>query len=106
MAWWLIALARDPLSLTLVRSVTAPGAGAAMTPGVVLDDWSALSSEEQARRHAWLDRHGATPLRRLGVPEEVIELAGLRVTEWELPPGVDAASVVAQSRPNSPLDGG
>lgn len=105
-AWCLVALARDPVEyMPLVRHVVLQRSlGASIAPGAVLDSWRDLESCEQARRIAWLDRYGATPLHRLGVPEEVIELAGLHVVEWRLPPGRDAASIVAQKRPRSPGD--
>lgn len=104
-AWCLVALARDPGYIPFVRHIVAQRPpGESVAPGVVLDSWQGLEPREQARRIAWLDRHKATPLHRLGVPEEVIELAGLHVVEWRLPPGRDVASIVAQNRPRSSGD--
>lgn len=105
-AWCLVALARDPVEyMPLVRHVVLQRSlGASITPGVVLDSWRDLDSDEKTRRVAWLNRYGATPLYRLGVPEEIIELAGLHVIEWQLPPGRDAASLVAQKHPPFPGD--
>ncbi|MGJ7415395.1 hypothetical protein AB9128_05980 [Streptomyces cinereoruber] len=99
-AWCLVALAHDPTNVPFVRTLLARRAkGSPRAPGVALDCWAALRYEEQVRRRVWLARYGATPLHRLGVPEELIELSGLHVVEWRLPPDVDAASLVVQRRP-------
>ncbi|MFJ7200965.1 MULTISPECIES: hypothetical protein [unclassified Streptomyces] len=95
-AWCLIALAADVANLPYVRRRTRPVPGAA--PGVVVDVWAQLHPAEQQRRRAWLTRHSRTPLHLLGVPEELIELAGLHVIEWALPPDVPSISLVVQHR--------
>ncbi|MFF2331167.1 MULTISPECIES: hypothetical protein [unclassified Streptomyces] len=100
-AWCLVALAADVDNLRYVRGRTLPAPDA--PPGVVIDVWTQLPPQEQQRRRAWLTRHRRTPLHLLGVPEELIELAGLHVTEWALPPDVPSISLVVQqrSRPRS-----
>ncbi|KOX30824.1 MULTISPECIES: hypothetical protein [unclassified Streptomyces] len=99
-AWCLVALAQDPTNVPFVQNLLARRAKESHhPPGVALDCWTALRHEEQVRRRVWLARYGATPLHRLGVPEELIELSGLHVVEWRLPPDVEAASLVVQRRP-------
>ncbi|MGA4846666.1 hypothetical protein ACOBQB_10510 [Streptomyces sp. G5(2025)] len=88
-----MALADDVANLPYVRRRTTP------VPGVMVDVWAQLDPAEQQRRLAFLTRHNRTPLHLLGTPEEVIELAGLHVTEWALPPDVPSLSLVAQQRP-------
>ncbi|NEB75311.1 hypothetical protein G3I40_08710 [Streptomyces sp. SID14478] len=96
-AWCLIALADDVANLPYVRRRTRPVPG--VPPGVMVDVWVQLDAAEQRRRQAFLARHNRTPLHLLGVPEELIELAGLRITEWALPPNVPSMSLVVQQRP-------
>jgi hypothetical protein len=96
-AWCLVALAANVANLPYVRRRSRPVPG--VPPGVMVDVWAQLDPAERQRRRAWLTRHGRTPLHLLGVPEEVIELAGLHVAEWALPPDVSAISVVSQQRP-------
>lgn len=100
-AWCLVSLARDPSNAPLVWILVVRQGANRGTPGVGLDCWAALEEEEKARRCAWLEKYRATPLSRLGVPEELIEISGLQVVEWRLPPGVEAASLVYQQRPNA-----
>ncbi|MEU3883072.1 hypothetical protein [Streptomyces californicus] len=95
-AWCLVALADDVANLPYVRRRTRPVPGVA--PGVMVDVWAQLDPAEQQRRRAWLTRYSRTPLHLLGVPEELIELAGLHVTEWALPPDVPSISLVVQQR--------
>ncbi|MEW2292198.1 hypothetical protein ABZ719_05735 [Streptomyces sp. NPDC006743] len=96
-AWCLVALADDVDNLPYVRRRTRPVPSA--PAGVMVDVWAQLDPGEQQRRRAWLTRHNRTPLHMLGVPEELIELAGLHVTEWALPPDVPSISLVVQQRP-------
>ncbi|MEU6059094.1 hypothetical protein [Streptomyces sp. NPDC047097] len=100
-AWCLIALAADVGNLRYVQGRALPVPG--VPPGVMVDVWAQLPPQEQRRRRAWLARHRRTPLHLLGVPEELIELAGLHVTEWALPPDEPSISLVVQhrSRPRS-----
>ncbi|WP_329456749.1 hypothetical protein [Streptomyces sp. NBC_01497] len=95
-AWGLVALADDAANLPYVRrrARSVPG----LPPGVMVDVWVQLDPVEQQRRRAWLTRLSRTPLHMLGVPEELIELAGLHVTEWALPPDVPSISLVVQQR--------
>ncbi|MEU5284882.1 hypothetical protein N7925_03390 [Streptomyces sp. CA-278952] len=95
-AWCLIALASDVANLPYVRRRTRPVPS--VPPGVMVDVWAQLDSAEQQRRRAWLTSHGRTPLHLLGIPEELIELAGLHLTEWSLPPDVPSISLVVQQR--------
>ncbi|MEU6482020.1 hypothetical protein ABZ858_35135 [Streptomyces sp. NPDC047017] len=95
-AWSLVALADDVDNLPYVRRRTHPVPS--VPPGVMVDVWAQLHPAEQQRRRAWLARHRRTPLHALGVPEEVIELAGLHVVEWALPPDVPSISLVVQQR--------
>lgn len=95
-AWCLVALADDVANLPYARRRTHPVPSVA--PGVMVDVWARLDPAEQQRRRAWLTRHGRTPLHLLGVPEELIELAGLHITEWALPPDVPSISLVVQQR--------
>ncbi|MFJ7237913.1 hypothetical protein ACIQWB_12315 [Streptomyces olivaceus] len=95
-AWCLVALAADVDNIRYVRGRTFPVPGT--PPGVMVDVWAQLAPREQQRRHAWLIRHRRTPLHLLGVPEELIELAGLHVTEWALPPDEPSISLVVQQR--------
>ncbi|MGV9317922.1 hypothetical protein [Streptomyces sp. NPDC003660] len=95
-AWCLIALADDAANLPyLRRRIRSVPTGA---PGVMVDVWAQLDPTEQQRRRAWLARHRRTPLHLLGVPEELIELAGLHITEWALPPDMPSISLVVQQR--------
>jgi hypothetical protein len=96
-AWCLVALADDVGNLPYVRRRTRPVSS--VPPGVMVDVWTRLDPSEQQRRRAWLTRHSRTPLHLLGVPEELIELAGLHVTEWALPPDMPSVSLVVQQRP-------
>ncbi|MEU0752113.1 hypothetical protein [Streptomyces albogriseolus] len=96
-AWCLVALAADVDNLPYVRRRARPVPS--VPPGVMVDVWTQLDPVEQQRRRAWLTHHGRTPLHLLGVPEELIELAGLHVTEWALPPDVPSISLVVQQRP-------
>lgn len=100
-AWCLVSLAQDPGNAPFVWSLVVRQGASRDAPGVSLDCWAALELKEKARRSAWLGRYGATPLFRLGIPEELIEISGLHVVEWRLPPGVDAASLIYQQRPNA-----
>ncbi|MYU10535.1 hypothetical protein GTZ78_07495 [Streptomyces sp. SID8361] len=95
-AWCLVALADDVDNLPYVRRHNRPVPS--VPPGVMVDVWAQLDPAEQQRRRAWLTRHSRTPLHLLGVPEELIELAGLHVTEWALPPDVPSISLVVQQR--------
>ncbi|MFG3101100.1 hypothetical protein ACGFZL_11355 [Streptomyces sp. NPDC048182] len=95
-AWCLVALADDVDNLPYVRQRTR--SLPSEPPGVVIDVWAQLDPTEQQRRRAWLTRHRRTPLHLLGVPEELIELAGLHITEWALPPDVPSISLVVQRR--------
>ncbi|MEV6165620.1 hypothetical protein AB0L71_27655 [Streptomyces sp. NPDC052052] len=95
-AWCLIALADDVANLPYVRRRTHPVP--CVPPGVMVDVWAQLDPAEQERRRAWLTCHSRTPLHLLGLPEELIELAGLHVTEWALPPDVPSISLVVQQR--------
>ncbi|MER6723105.1 hypothetical protein [Streptomyces halstedii] len=83
-------------NLPYVRRRTRPVPSVA--PGVMVDVWAQLDLAERQRRRAWLARHSRTPLHLLGVPEELIELTGLHVTEWALPPDVPSISLVVQQR--------
>ncbi|GAA3370153.1 hypothetical protein GCM10017744_092770 [Streptomyces antimycoticus] len=96
-AWCLVALADDVANLPYVRRRTHPVPS--VPPGVMVDVWAQLDLAEQRRRRAWLERHSRTPLHLLGVPEELIELAGLHVIEWALPPDMPSLSLVVQQRP-------
>ncbi|AJE38711.1 hypothetical protein [Streptomyces nodosus] len=96
-AWCLVALADDVGNLPYVRRRTRPVPS--VPPGVMVDVWAQLEPAEQQRRRAWLTRHSRTPLHLLRVPEELIELAGLHVTEWALPPDVPSISLVVQQQP-------
>ncbi|MCW1100083.1 hypothetical protein OJ963_40550 [Streptomyces sp. RS2] len=96
-AWCLVALADDVGNLPYVRRRTRPVPS--VPPGVMVDVWAQLGPPEQQRRRDWLTLHHRTPLHLLGVPEELIELAGLHVTEWALPPGMPSVSLVVQQRP-------
>ncbi|WP_326811187.1 hypothetical protein OIE62_20645 [Streptomyces scopuliridis] len=100
-AWCLVALARDPAELPFVHSLTTRMRMQLQgpSPGVSLDVWAHLETVEQHRRIAWLNRYGATPLSLLGLSEELIELAGLHIIEWALPPGIVSNSIVVQRRP-------
>ncbi|MFJ2135210.1 hypothetical protein ACIOMQ_30955 [Streptomyces sp. NPDC087845] len=91
-----VALAHDMANLPCVRRRARPVPS--VPPGVMVDVWAQLDPTEQQRRRAWLTRHSRTPLHLRGVPEEVIELAGLHVTEWALPPDVPSISLVVQQR--------
>jgi hypothetical protein len=64
----------------------------------MVDVWVQMSHPEKERRLKWLKRYSETPLHRLGITEELIELAGLSVVEWSLPPGCSATSIVVQQR--------
>ena len=100
-AWCLVALANDPAELPFVRRFSAQArmeSGNAELVGVVVDVWAQIGQVEQARRLKWLSRYAETPLYRLGISEELIELAGLFVVEWALPPGSAASSIVVQQR--------
>lgn len=98
MAWSLVVLARDPASLPYVRRQAFNKEETDGRVGVILDVWIQLSRLEKNRRLRWLKRHSETPLYRLGITEELIELAGLSVMEWSLPPGCQATSIVVQQR--------
>ncbi|MEV0874800.1 hypothetical protein AB0932_27420 [Streptomyces sp. NPDC006682] len=95
-AWCLVALADDVSNLRYVRGRTRPVPS--VPPGVVVDVWVQLDPAEQQRRRAWLTHHSRTPLHLLGIPEELIDLAGLHVTEWALPPDLPSISLVVQQR--------
>lgn len=97
-AWCLVLLARDPASLAYVRRLSSPEEGVSGPVGVVVDVWIDLNEFERVRRLKWLKRHSETPLHKLGIVEELIELAGLFVVEWSLPPGCPATSIVVQQR--------
>lgn len=64
----------------------------------MVDVWVQMNETERQRRINWLQRYSETPLHRLGITEELIELAGLSVTEWSLPPNCPATSIVVQQR--------
>lgn len=100
-AWCLVSLARDPGNAPFVWSLVVRQGANRGTPGVSLDCWAVLEGKEEARRCAWLEKYGETPLSRLGISEELIEISGLHVVEWGLPQGVDAASLVYQQRLNA-----
>lgn len=97
-AWCLVLLARDPASLPYVRRLSRQDRNEPRRAGVLVDVWVQLSRSEQSRRVKWLKRHSETPLHKLGITEEVIELGELLVVEWSLPPGFQAASIVVQQR--------
>lgn len=100
-AWNLVSLAQDPAALPYVR-LSQNREGGKLQGGVVTDAWSRITDGDRRRRLKWLQRHSETPLHRLGITEELIELAGLVVTEWSLPPGCRATSIVVQQRGRRP----
>lgn len=58
----------------------------AAAAGVVTDDWNAISHSEKWWRVVWLAREGGkTPIQLLGVSEQDITAAGLRVIDWDVP---------------------
>lgn len=98
-AWCLVALACDPAELPYVRNLSTRTRLLALKPepvGVFVDVWEQIDPVERLRRLRWLARHSATPLYRLGITCELVELAGLCVVEWALPPGSTANSIVSQ----------
>lgn len=100
-AWCLVVLACDPAELPYVRNLSARDRLLAWNPvpaGVLVDIWEQLSPAERYRRLRWLAHHSATPLYRLGITCELVELAGLYVIEWALPPGSTANSMVTNSQ--------
>lgn len=97
-AWSLVLLAQDPASLPYVRRSWLQSERERSHVGVMVDVWVQITEAERRRRLKWLQRHSETPLYRLGITEELIELAGLSVTEWSLPPNCPAASIVVQQR--------
>lgn len=100
-AWCLVSLAQDPAVLPYVRRLRNQEGGE-LHGSVVTDVWSRITAGERKRRLTWLQHHSETPLHRLGVTEELIELAGLTVTEWSMPPGSRATSIVVQQRGHRP----
>lgn len=98
-AWCLVTLARDPGELPYVRNYIGQVRLSADRPdpvGVFTDVWEQVDAAERVRRMQWLDRYAATPLYRLGVTVELMELAGMYVVEWALPPDVEARSIIDQ----------
>ncbi|MBZ4016269.1 hypothetical protein [Streptomyces purpurogeneiscleroticus] len=83
-AWALIALHIAPAEHSLVRAWAAENL--ADRPGVCHDRWDELSETEQRRRRVWLHRHGHSPVQLLQLDPGLIESAGIRVTDWQLPP--------------------
>ncbi|MEU5382394.1 hypothetical protein ACFVT9_09905 [Kitasatospora cineracea] len=93
-------LRRSPAEIGYVRAVSAETPlGDTSPPGVTRDDWTALSDVERARRLRWINRYGATPLALLRLPVQAVELSGLRVVEWDLPPGCSACSLPTTGEP-------
>lgn len=97
-AWCLVLLAQDPASLPYVRRLWLQDENWKSQVGVMVDVWAQMGERERERRIKWLQRYSETPLHRLGITEELIELAGLSVTEWSLPPNCPATSIVVQQR--------
>lgn len=97
-AWCLVLLAQDPASLPYVRRLWLQHGREDLHVGVMIDVWVQITEVERKRRLSWLQRHSETPLHRLGITEELIELAGLSVIEWSLPPNCPATSIVVQRR--------
>ena len=97
-AWCLVLLAQDPASLPYVRRLLLQDGSKDRQTGVMIDVWTQANSTEKERRLKWLKRYSETPLHKLGITEELIELAGLYVIEWSLPPGCPAISIVVQQQ--------
>ncbi|MGC5040030.1 hypothetical protein ACPXCS_32260 [Streptomyces sp. DT190] len=82
-AWALITLHTAPDETALVRAWANEHPG---TPGVHHDYWHKLSSTEQRRRRAWLQRNGHSPIQLLGLDPLLVHSTGLHVLDWGRPP--------------------
>ncbi|MDP4511734.1 hypothetical protein [Nonomuraea turcica] len=81
--WGLIVISAGKHPAGLFPWVSDEQAAAA---GVVTDDWNAISDSEKWWRVVWLAREGGkTPIQLLGVSEQEIKAAGLRVIDWDVP---------------------
>lgn len=82
-AWVLVRARRNPAEAqyALIGSALARDP----SPGVVYDDWNRLSPEERIRRSTWLARHGKSPFQLLGISNDFLIQAGIKVTDWGPP---------------------
>jgi hypothetical protein len=85
-AWALVLLSRHPDELAFVRSARYTNATDGADAGLSFDDWGNLATNERTRRAAWLQRHGHSPVRLLGLSDALLRRAGLCVVDWG-PPG-------------------
>ncbi|MFE2557919.1 hypothetical protein ACFXGT_18230 [Streptomyces sp. NPDC059352] len=83
-AWALIALRDAPGEFDFVQ-LAAREAGDAERGGLHHDDWNLLTSIERDRRSRWFTRHGKSPIERLGLSDDLLARAGLRVVDWGRP---------------------
>ncbi|MFE4089054.1 MULTISPECIES: hypothetical protein [Streptomyces] len=83
-AWALITLHTTPDEAALVRAWTRENPGG--PPGIHYDHWHELPWAEQQRRHAWLQRHGRSPIQLLELEAGLILSTGLHVLDWSRPP--------------------
>ncbi|MDP9607928.1 MULTISPECIES: hypothetical protein [Streptomyces] len=85
-AWALVTLANSPEEFAFVQQ-SARETDPTVEAGLYFDDWKELSSQERDRRKRWLLRRGSSPVQQLGITEEAIKRAGMRVVDWGEPSG-------------------
>lgn len=83
-AWALIALCDAPDELSFVQQA-AREAGGEDRGGLHHDDWNLLTADERDRRNRWFMRFGRSPIGRLGLSDDLLIRAGLRVVDWGRP---------------------
>ncbi|MFJ6899466.1 hypothetical protein [Streptomyces hokutonensis] len=83
-AWVLVRLRRNPAEAEY--ALAESGLPISKDPGLHFDDWSSLPMEEKERRHAWIRKHGQSPFQQLGISEQFLLQAGIKVTDWGSPP--------------------
>ncbi|WP_213089830.1 hypothetical protein [Streptomyces umbrinus] len=82
-AWILVRLRRNPAEADYALAQSR--LSISKNPGLHFDDWASLPENEKERRDSWLRRHGRSPFQQLGISEQFLLRAGLRVTDWGPP---------------------
>ncbi|MGA5215405.1 hypothetical protein ACPCAE_04905 [Streptomyces cinereoruber] len=80
----MITLCDAPDEFSFVQQ-TACEAGGEDGGGLHHDDWNLLTADERDRRNRWFMRHGRSPIGGLGLSDDLLVRAGLRVVDWGSP---------------------
>lgn len=82
-AWLLMRLRKNPDEAAYVLGFS--DIPKSTTPGVRFDRWPDQSDAEKKRRSVWLGAHNGSPFQSLRISSDLLEQAGIEITDWGSP---------------------